>query len=218
MQSWHRSAKVTHTYASLLHGAGQLQGAIAFYNRSLQIFDDNAVTDYAIAQCLIRLGRYAEAATRFDKIMSGHFIGFHAGNLPALNLDRGWLLAKVGRHKDAVPVLEQGLQEQPNAVYAWNALAVSQAKVGNLQGALDCLLRAIELSPRHAIVWSNAAAAAAAGGDLEQARAAARNALALDPEDSDVVHNARILAGEADTKLGYALPGEQPTLKLFFEA
>jgi len=40
MQVWHRSAKVTHSYASLLHSAGQLEAAIIFYNRQDSSYGD----------------------------------------------------------------------------------------------------------------------------------------------------------------------------------
>ncbi|CAE8731778.1 unnamed protein product, partial [Polarella glacialis] len=135
MLVWHRSAKVSHQFASLLHGGGRLEEAIAHYSRSLEIHDDNALTDYCIAHCLLQLESYTEAGQRFDKIMAGHGIGFGAHNSYVLHLDRGWLLAKVGRHADALPILEQGLRQKPDfagRAYAWNALGVVRAKSGRV--------------------------------------------------------------------------------------
>ncbi|CAE8637070.1 unnamed protein product [Polarella glacialis] len=86
---------------------------------------------------------------------------------------------------------------------------------------MDCLLKALELRPQGpvaATIWSNTAAVAAAGGASEEAAQAARTALALAPTDPETRLNARILAGGPGTHLGIPLPGEKPSMRLFFEA
>merc|ERR1712196_574288 len=104
MHTWHRSAKVTHHYASLFHGAGRFEEAIFYYNRSLQIHDDNAITDYPIARISMQLGRYEEAFNRFVKITNGHGIGLGLHNMYLINIDYGWTLARIGRYSEALPL------------------------------------------------------------------------------------------------------------------
>ena len=50
-----------HQKASVLHSLGDLDGALENYLRSLDIFDDQAITDYWVARIYISLGRYQEA-------------------------------------------------------------------------------------------------------------------------------------------------------------
>ena len=107
MATWHRSAKVTHHYASLFHGAGRLEEALNHYDKALQIHDDNAVTDYCVARINMQLGRYGVAHKRFEKIAAGNGIGFGHHNMYLINIDFGWTLAKIGRYADALPMLTE---------------------------------------------------------------------------------------------------------------
>merc|ERR1712167_330893 len=93
---WGRSAKVLHSKASELQASGDLHGALDHYLRSLEVFDDQAITDYCIARILINLGRYEEAYSRFNKILTGHGIGLHDGNDFLWMTDLGYLLVRMG--------------------------------------------------------------------------------------------------------------------------
>merc|ERR1712232_147982 len=119
------------------------------------------------------------------------------GNTFLLSIDYGWLLTRLGRYADAVPLLTEGVRLRPSAAYAWNALGIATANgaegPGDLQKAMEYLLKAIELQPRSGSIWSNAAAVASAGGAREQARMAAQNAVALAPEEPGARWNARVL-------------------------
>lgn len=213
MATWHRSAKVVHQYASLLHGGGRLEEAARFYRRSLDIFDDNALTDYCIAKIQLQLGHYNESLATFEKIMAGHGIGFGRHNTFLLSIDFGWLLTRLGRYAEAIPLLTEGVRLRPSAAYAWNALGVATANgakyPSDLQQAIEHILKAIELQPRSGAIWSNAAAIASAGGAHEQATMAAQNALALAPEEEGARWNARVLLEGAKG---------QPRLELFLDS
>lgn len=208
MKVWHRSAKVTHQFASLLHGGGRYQEALVYYDRSLQIHDDNAVTDYCVARIQMELGRHTEASARFEKILLGHGIGFAEHNRFLLHIDYGWLLVRMGEPARATPILANGLRLRPDLAYAWNALGVAQARAGDLQAAMASLVNAVGLQPKNPLVWSNAAAVAAIAGAREQASDAIRNALALAPWEANAVWNARILFEGAL---------QQPSLELFLD-
>ncbi|CAK0839267.1 unnamed protein product [Prorocentrum cordatum] len=57
----HRPLGVSHQYASVLHGQGRLEEALALYNRSIEIFDDSALTDYCMAKIYLQLNQDNQA-------------------------------------------------------------------------------------------------------------------------------------------------------------
>merc|ERR1712232_300217 len=191
-----------------MHGGGRLHEAIAYYQSSLQIFDDNALTDYCIAQVQMQLSRFQEADARFQKILAGQGIGFGHHNLWVLHVDYGWLLARVGHYEDAVARLGVGVREKPDLAYAWNALGVAHARRGDFQDAVNAFLQAVELQPLNSIPWSNAALVANVGGGHDQAHGAIMNALALAPGRPGTEHNARIILQGAD---------DPPSLELWLD-
>lgn len=68
------------------------------YNISLSLHDDNALTDYCIAQVYIETSRFELALPRFEKIMKGHGIGFAGYNTFALFVDYGFTLVILKRY------------------------------------------------------------------------------------------------------------------------
>merc|ERR1711907_588799 len=121
-QHWGRSAKVLHSRASELQAKNDLHGALQYYLRSLEVFDDQAITDYCIARLYLNLGRVQDAYLRFEKILNGHGIGLHDGNDFLWMTDLGYTLVKLGEHKQGEHYLQQGLDRMPMSCYAWNAL------------------------------------------------------------------------------------------------
>jgi len=205
---WSRSVKVVHSKASELQGRGDLHGALAGYLRSLEIFDDQAITDYCIARILINLGRYQEAYARFDKIMNGHGIGFHDGNDFLWMTDLGYVLVQMGANEQGVHYLREGLQRMPYSCYAWNAMGVAQTRMQQLEQAVESLTQSLQCDPESASTWINLAVVYAYGQVQQQAAEALQRAMALDPQRPAVVWNSRILSGQG-------LPGEQPQLDLY---
>ena len=61
MEKWPRSVKTQHQWATVLHKDNRLEEALVHYRNSLEIFDDNALTDYCIASIMIELNRFEEA-------------------------------------------------------------------------------------------------------------------------------------------------------------
>ncbi|KAF4752634.1 Protein O-mannosyl-transferase tmtc4, partial [Perkinsus olseni] len=57
---WPGSAKTLHQFATTLHRADRLEEARELYLASLSIFDDNALTDYCVAQIDIETNRFDE--------------------------------------------------------------------------------------------------------------------------------------------------------------
>ena len=206
-EHWNRSVKVLHAKASELQALGHLEEALDHYQKSLDIFDDQAITDYCIARILINLGRFSEAHQRFDKILNGHGIGLHDGNDFLWMTDLGYLLVKLGSDPQGAHYLQEGLNRMPFNCYAWNALGVAQARQGQLEQAVSSLTQGLQCDPDSAITWSNLAVVYAYGNAGEQASQAMQEALRLNASHPVVAHNLQVLSG--------AVPHLRPTFELF---
>merc|ERR1712183_1216659 len=95
-----------HQIGTVYHRMNRWQDALHHYNASLAIHDDNALTDYCIAQLYIGTSRFEEAIPIFEKIFKGHGIGFAGYNTFALYIDYGFVLQIKGRYEEAVNALE----------------------------------------------------------------------------------------------------------------
>ncbi|CAK9056434.1 unnamed protein product [Durusdinium trenchii] len=204
-EHWHKSVKVLHAKASELQAKGQLPEALEYYQRSLDIFDDQAITDYCIARILINLGRLQEAYDRFDKILNGHGIGLHDGNDFLWMTDLGYLLVRLGSDAQGAHYLQEGLRRMPYSSYGWNALGVAQARQGQLQEALDSLNQGLQIEGENPLLWSNMATIYAYGQAPEQALQALNQALRLNAAHPAVARNAQALSGA----------GQEPVLELY---
>merc|ERR1719247_4069250 len=95
--AWPRSVKTRHQLGTVLHTMGKYAEALREYEASLEVLDDNALTDFSVAQIFIETGRFADAVQRFDKIFKGHLIGFSQFNLWMLYMDYGFSLVSLSR-------------------------------------------------------------------------------------------------------------------------
>ncbi|CEL98362.1 unnamed protein product [Vitrella brassicaformis CCMP3155] len=196
-----RSAKVLHMYAATLHSSGRYDEALRWYNESLAIFDDNALTDYAVIQIYLVQNRFRDAYERFQKVLGGHFNGFGNFNRWLLLIDFGFTLIVLERYAEGIPVISEGLSLMSEAAYAQNALAYAHYKTGSLDKALDAILHAIRLESGNWVVWNNAAVVAATGGRidygmscLQQAAERCGGTSAADSRGQAVLaHNARLM-------------------------
>jgi len=206
-EHWSRSVKVVHAKASELQATGHLEEALEHYQKSLDIFDDQAITDYCIARILINLGRFSEAHQRFEKILNGHGIGLHDGNDFLWMTDLGYLLVRLGQDPQGAHYLQEGLNRMPWSCYGWNALAVAQARQGQLEQALASFTQGLQCDPESAIMWSNLAALYAYGNNGGLSSQAMQEALRLNASHPAVARNLQALSGAA--------PHIQPTFELF---
>jgi len=196
-EHWGRSAKVLHSKASELQARDDLHGALSYYLKSLEVFDDQAITDYCIARILINLGRFQEAYARFDKILKGHGIGLHDGNDFLWMTDLGYVFVKLDAYQQGIHYLKEGLQRMPHNCFAWNALAVAQAKLSQLEPAINSLMDGLQCDPESVSMWVNLAIAYAYGNAGQQANQALERAVALNSSHPAVIHNFNVLTGRS---------------------
>ncbi|KAF4672519.1 transmembrane and tetratricopeptide repeat containing 1 [Perkinsus chesapeaki] len=170
--NWPRSAKTLHQFATTLHRADHLEEARELYLASLSIFDDNALTDYCIAQIDIETNRFNEAHDRFLKILAGHGIGFGSFNRFLIMVDFGFTLTAMRKYH--IPVLKEGLTLNEDVPHALNALGICYLQLGDIAKGVEAFRRGIHYDPENPWLWSNLAAALLIGEGADSAGEAQR--------------------------------------------
>jgi len=211
--AWPRSVKTRHQLGTVYHAQGRHSEALAHYNASLAVLDDNALTDHCIAQVYIETGRYGEALERFQKIFRGHLVGFSQFNLWMLYVDFGFTLVALSRFEEAVPPLKQGLGLNLAVPHGLNALGYAHASLEQLQEAQDSFVKALEYDPDNPSIWSNLAVVWMVAGAFQNAAHGLERALLQEPNHPVFVHNALLLKQAAEK--GGAIEG-RPRLDLYF--
>merc|ERR1712183_1109295 len=133
---------------TVYHRMNRWDEALFHYRKSLEIHDDNALTDYCIAQLYVETSRFEDALPIFEKILKGNGIGFGGYNMFALYVDYGFTLTILKRDLEtAVNALEHGLRINADLPYAWNALGVAFYHLGLMQEAQDSLAKGLKWDP-----------------------------------------------------------------------
>eukprot|EP00927_Polykrikos_kofoidii_P073499 TRINITY_DN6952_c0_g1_i2.p1 TRINITY_DN6952_c0_g1~~TRINITY_DN6952_c0_g1_i2.p1 ORF type:complete len:739 (+),score=84.73 TRINITY_DN6952_c0_g1_i2:97-2313(+) len=205
-EHWGQSAKVLHHKAIELQERGDLHGALDYFKRSLEVFDDTALTDYCIARILLCFGLYDEALERFLKIQNGHRIGFYKREFLWIT-DFGYLLVKLERFQEGARLLQAGLRSYPLNCFAWNALAVAQSMSDELEHAEQSLSEAIRCDPSSCITWNNLAVVYSLRNSGQQALQALQHALTLNASHPIIRFNALVFTGQAK-------PSAQPVFEI----
>jgi len=93
----------------------------------------------------------------------------------------GYCLKELGRHQEAIPLLERAAELDPGGVEVFNLLGFCLYKVARHAEAVRCFERVIELDPRSALDYANLARNLGELGRTREAIAMYRKALSLDP-------------------------------------
>ena len=223
-----RSAKTLHQFATVLHKTGHLSEALQLYESSLSVFDDNALTDYCIAQIHAERDEFEKAYSRFVKIANGHGIGFGGFNRFLFLVDFGYTCVALGRYDEAIPLLQEGLDLNLDVPHALNAMAVAKVRLAEqadsskaymslLQEAVHTLETGLRYDPGNIWIWNNLAGVLLMGREVKGAVNASSRALMIGlsyggaPES--VMRNARIALATGE---GFSSTPETPAVELFF--
>jgi len=208
--AWPGSVKTRHQLGTVYHAQDRYDEALREYHASLVVLDDNALTDHCIAQIYIQTGQYSKALEQFQKITSGHLVGFFRFNLCMLYVDYGFALVASNRFEEAIPLLKQGLDFNLAVPHGLNALGYSYAHTLHLQEAQDTFAKGLEYDPENPIIWSNLGALYITAGHGQPAAQALERALTIEPHHEAAIHNAMIL------KHGTNGMSSMPRYELFF--
>lgn len=120
---------------------GQVEAAIAAYDRAISLRPNNANAWYKKAGLCYRLQRYQEALGCYEKTVKLKPEIWEAWR------DRGLLLYKFNREKEAIDSYFQSLEIQPHQPMVWLWLSLAIKRSGDDKKAEMCLSKAKELLP-----------------------------------------------------------------------
>ncbi|MCU0690778.1 MAG: sulfotransferase [Polyangiaceae bacterium] len=218
------NVQAAHGYGIATLRSGAVDDAVAWLRRSLRDHPDSAELQHALAQGLMRAGRFHEACGLLEaahgkrptdtallkdlqRARQGQ-ASVRASN-PA---EHGARLLANGRIEEAVVELRAAAEQHPDAPQVFETLGHACLQDGRVDHALEAFRSAIRLRP-HAHVYAYLADAHSAAGDSVKAEEAIRQAIRLQPgygqgwlrlahikkfesdSDSDVHQLLRIVAG-----------------------
>ncbi len=108
------------------------------------------------------------------------YLADHPRSASALHF-LGLLRSHQGRNADAIPLMTQALEIDPEYVDAWSNLGIAHYQERDLEGAEKCYRRAIELNPDFVNAWANLGLTLRAQDAHEEAAEAWKRALELSP-------------------------------------
>lgn len=94
----------------------------------------------------------------------------------------GLVLNRLGRHREALPVLRRVLELQPARAVAWNSMGEALGNTGQIDQAVEAFARAVRCRPDFAHAHYNLGLALRAAGRNKAALGALRKATELSPE------------------------------------
>lgn len=168
-----------------LHEKGDLNGAIALYEKALRILPEFPEAEYQKGIALLALGKKAEAETAYRKAVELRPEWTLAG------VGLGSLLVQNGEFAEAEKILQGVLAVQPQNPPALTAMIDLRLKTKAAQSELrDLLSKIIPLTSKAnptAALWTARAALESALSMNSEAKASLAEALKIDPKDRNSI-------------------------------
>jgi len=108
---------------------------------------------------------------------------------PEVLLERGMLLMREGNPKEAIAVLNRGVEKDPTHPSMHFELAMAHAQLEQLDDAIKHYSRCLEIDPTDGPVYTNRAALYARKGDFENAIADCDRAIEINSSDALAFRN-----------------------------
>ncbi|TRU25345.1 MAG: tetratricopeptide repeat protein [Microcystis aeruginosa Ma_MB_S_20031200_S102] len=155
---------------------GDFIGAIASYDRALEIKPDDHLAWYKRGNALGNLGRFEQAIASYDRALE-----IKPDDPDAWN-NRGSALGNLGRLAEAIASYDRALEIKPDDHYAWNSRGVTLNNLGRYEEALASSDKALEIKPDFYHAWYVRGFALNGLGRFEQAIASCDQALEMKPD------------------------------------
>lgn len=162
---------------------GDFEGAIAFYDKAIEIKPDfyKAWNNRGLA--LGSLGRIEDEFASYDQA-----IKFKPGCHQAWN-NRGLVLEKLWRIEEAIASYDQAIEFKPDFHEAWNNRGIALGKSRDFKGAIACFKQALFIKSDNHEACNNRGITLVKLGDLENAIACFDQALVIKPDDHKIWNN-----------------------------
>jgi tetratricopeptide (TPR) repeat protein len=186
---------------------GQVDDAVAQYQRALQINPDypEALTNLGVA--LFRKGRVDDAVAQYQKALS------IKPNFMQAHNDLGLALVQRGQVDDAVTHYQKALEINPNSAEIHTNLGNALFRKGQVDNAVAHYQKALEINPNYAETHDKLGNALLRKGQVDDAVAHYQKALEISPYDPETHYNlakAFVQKGQ----LGAAITQFQEVLRL----
>jgi tetratricopeptide (TPR) repeat protein/CHAT domain-containing protein len=158
------------------YDVGDLEGAIAAYEKALEIDPKYYDAWNNLGNALKDLGRYSEAKAAFEKALEINPKFDYAWN------GLGNALNNLNRYSEAKAAFEKALEIDPKFDYAWNGLGNTLKGLGRYNEAIAAYEKALEIDPKFDYAWNNLGATLNDLGRYSEAKAAYEKALEIDPK------------------------------------
>lgn len=172
--------------------------AIKYYSKGNDI-DANSIFLERIADCYFALGDYNSALTYVDKGLA------MASDDDDLILSKGNILNEMGRHDEAIIILDSFIDKNPEFGYGYYRRGWFKDEKGDREGAIDDYTMAIALDPTYAYSYIGRGRDYEILGQRELARADYLKVIELDtePNDNSCAQYAFLFLGEKDKAIEF---------------
>ena len=166
-----------------LHGKGQLDEAIAAYNKALQLEPDEPKALNNLGLALDNKGLFDEAIAALNKALQ-----LEPDDPDALS-NLGNALANKGQFDGAIAALNKALQIKPDDPEVLYNLGVALRGKGQLDDAIAAYNKALQIKPDYPKALNNLGVALARKGQLDDAIAAYNKALQIKRDSVEALNN-----------------------------
>ncbi|MFM9959234.1 MAG: tetratricopeptide repeat-containing sulfotransferase family protein [Phycisphaerales bacterium] len=164
-------------------GGGAARGALDMVNEAIRL---EHAAEYGRAE--IVLSAAAQLYPRHPEVLYQH----------------GWVLANMGRERDAVVVLKKAASIDPRRAETWHELGGAYQALGMPKESVDCFERAMFLNPKRVETYCACAVMLERDRKADRARSVLQKGLQKNPGDPQL----RMLLAAADTREGKAPEAE----------
>ncbi len=180
----------------ILDHLDRFQEAIEAYLASLELNSDSLDVETALGVDLIRVGRYADAVRKFEKIAQDHpdFEPAYCHRIAAYT--------RMGRHEQAETMFYLAQQIEPLCPHCFHHIAESLACRGQYDRAIYCWKRTLEIEPRFPSVRQRIAEIFRARREYDNAREFYLSALRQEPGNTEILADLGDLLVEIDDLAG----------------
>ncbi|ODV36495.1 CHAT domain-containing protein [Microcystis aeruginosa] len=158
---------------------GDFIGAIASYDRVLEIKPDLHEAWFIRGAALVSLGRFEQAIASWDRALE------MKPDYPDAWFIRGIALGHLGRFEEAIASYDRALEFKPDDHLAWNNRGSALYYLGRFEQAIASYDRALEIKPDKHEAWYGRGVALGNLGRSEQAIASYDRALEIKPDYHD---------------------------------
>ena len=187
--------------------SGQLEAAIEYYQKALQLKPDYAEVHFNLGNVLEQKGKLVEAIEAYQKALQ------RKPDYAEAHSNLGNVLKKQGKLQAAIYSYEQSLKILPNSALTYYNLGHAFAKQGKLSAAVESYQKALRLKPNYAKAYCNLGIALKRQGKLSAAVESYQKAIKIQPKFVEAYYNlGHALANQG--KLSAAVESYKKALKI----